>query len=86
MPFRGEVKNGVVIFQNSSAVPLPDGTLVEVTPLPSEAGNSVAVIVAMKGEPHLSQEDVAKVERAIGAGKRPTAAIDPFPEDTLKSI
>jgi hypothetical protein len=81
MTLRGQVKNGVVVFQNGSTVSLPDGTLVEVTPLPSEGGNSLAVIAAMEAEPHLSPEDVAELERAIAAGKRPAAAMDPFAND-----
>jgi hypothetical protein len=32
MTLQGKVENGVVVFQNGSA-PLPDGTLVEVTPV-----------------------------------------------------
>ena len=37
MSLHGRVENGVVVFQNGA--PLPDGTLVEVTPLqPDRAG------------------------------------------------
>jgi hypothetical protein len=36
MSLRGRVENGVVVFQ--SGPPLPDGTLVQVTPLPDRAG------------------------------------------------
>ena len=32
MILHGRVKNGVVVFQSGPAAPLPDGTLVEVTP------------------------------------------------------
>jgi hypothetical protein len=53
MTLHGRVENGVVVIQNAA---LPDGTLVEVTPLPYEAGNPLAVIAAMEAEPHLSTE------------------------------
>jgi hypothetical protein len=34
MTLQGRVENGVVVFQNGSgAAPLPDGTIVEVTPV-----------------------------------------------------
>jgi hypothetical protein len=76
----GLVKDGVVVLQNG--VTLPDGTLVQVTPLSYQAGNAVAVIAAMDAEPHLSGEDIAELQRAIADGKRPAPAIDPFPQDT----
>ena len=76
MTIRGRVKNGVVILQN--APPLADGTLVQVTPLPEVAGNSLSLIAAMKAEPRLTSEDIAELQRAIAAGKRPAAPLDPF--------
>jgi hypothetical protein len=79
MAFHGRVENGVVVFQNGAAP--PDGTLVEVMPLTFEAGNPLAVIAAMEAEPHLSADDVAELERALAAGKRPAAALDLFPQD-----
>jgi hypothetical protein len=54
--------------------------LVEVTPLPHEARNPLALIAAMEAEPHLSPEDIAELERAIAAGQRPAPKIDPFGE------
>ena len=80
MTLHGSVKNGVIVLHNGDA--LPDGTLVQVTPLPHQAGNPLAVIAAMEAEPHLSPEDVAELERALAAGKRPAASIDPFAQDT----
>jgi hypothetical protein len=80
MTVHGQVKNGVVVLQNGAT--LPDGTLVEVTPLSFEAGNPMAVIAAMEAEPHLSAEDIAELQHAIAAGRRPAAAIDPFAQDT----
>ncbi len=80
MTLHARVENGVVVFQNGTV--LPDGTLVEVRPLPYQAGDPLAVIAAMEAEPHLSPEDVAELQRAIAAGKRPAAAIDPFAQDT----
>jgi hypothetical protein len=83
MTLHGRVKNGVVVLHNGDA--LPEGTLVQVTPLDHEAGNPLAVIAAMEAEPRLSAEDIAELRRAIAAGKRPAAAIDPFGADTAGS-
>jgi hypothetical protein len=76
MTIRGRVKNGVVVLQNPP--PLAEGTLVQVTPLPEVAGNSLALIAAMEAEPRLTSEDIAELQRAISAGKRPAAPLDPF--------
>jgi hypothetical protein len=78
MTLRGFVKNGVVVLDDGKS--LPDGTLVQVLTIPNEFGNSSALIAAMEAEPHLSPEDIAELERAIVAGKRPAAVIDPFPD------
>lgn len=79
MTLQGRVQNGVVVFHNGDL--LPDGTFVEVTPLHYEAGSAAALLAAMEAEPHLSQEDIVELERAIAAGKRPAATIDPFAQD-----
>jgi hypothetical protein len=76
MSLRGHVRNGVVVLNNGP--PPPEGTVVEVTPVADARGNSLAVIAAMEAEPHLSPDDMAELERAIAAGRRPAAAIDPF--------
>jgi hypothetical protein len=68
MTLRGRVENGVVVFQNGPAS-LPDGTLVEVTPVRYEAGSPAAVLAAMDGAPKVSQPDVAELERAVAAGR-----------------
>ena len=80
MTLHARVENGVIVLQNGAV--LPDGTLVEVRPLPYEVGDPLAVIAAMEAEPRLSTEDVAELQRAIAAGKRPAAALDPFAQDT----
>ena len=49
MSLQGHVKNGVVVLDDGTA--LPDGTLVQVTPLPYEVGNPLAVIAAMEAAP-----------------------------------
>jgi hypothetical protein len=79
MTLHGRVENGVVVFDNGAT--LPDGTPVQVTPMPDQASNASAVIAAMESEPHLTSDDIAELDRAIAAGKRPAAAIDPFPKD-----
>jgi hypothetical protein len=73
MSLQGRVKNGVVVLDNGTS--LPEGTVVQVTPLAHEPGDLVAVIAAMEAEPHLSLEDVAELQRAIATGKRPAAPI-----------
>lgn len=52
MAVHGRVKNGVVVLQNGAV--LPEGILVQVSPLPCEPGNPSALIAAMEAEPHLS--------------------------------
>jgi hypothetical protein len=79
MVARGRVLNGVVVLADEMT--LPEGTLVQVTPLSCEAGNPLAVIAAMEAEPRLSPDDIAELRLAIAAGKRPAAAIDPFRAD-----
>jgi hypothetical protein len=80
MILHGRVKDGVVVLQNGAT--LPDGTLVEITPLSGIGGNALALIAAMEAEPHLSAEDIAELQGAIAAGKRPAAPIHPFGQDT----
>jgi hypothetical protein len=80
MSVHGHVQNGVVVLNNG--VTLPEGTPVEVTPLPRAAGSALSVIAAMETEPHLSMEEIAELRGAIASGKRPAAAIDPFAQDT----
>jgi hypothetical protein len=80
MTLHGHVQNGTVVLHNGDF--LPDGTLVEVTPLAYEGGSPLAVIAAMEAEPHLSAQDIAELRRAIAAGKRPAAPLDPFARDT----
>jgi len=62
--FRGVMK-GQTLVELDSAVPLPDGTPVEVTPLRPKTGSPQAVLAAMEAEPKLTAEDVAELERAI---------------------
>ena len=79
--FRGVLKEQTLVILDEAA-PLPDGTLVEVRPLPAfEPGSPSAIIAAMEAEPHLSAEDVAELETAIAEGRRPPATIDPFGAD-----
>jgi hypothetical protein len=70
------VQHGVVVFENGAT--LPDGTWVQVTPMAYAAGDPLALIAAMEAEPHLCADDVAELQRAIAAGKRPAAPLDPF--------
>jgi hypothetical protein len=81
--FRGVMKGQTLVVLETAA-PLPDGTPVEVTPLAGDAGNAVAVLAAMAAAPHVSLDDVAELEKAIAAGRRPRANIDWFAQDTGK--
>lgn len=74
MTLHGYVQNGLIVLRNGAS--LPDGTLVQVTPLTNEAGNSLAVVAAMDSEPHLTAEVIAELRRAIASGKRPPIAFD----------
>jgi hypothetical protein len=77
--YRGVVRGGIVLLEKE--MPLTDGTEVLVTPVAGAPGSPAAILAPMEAEPHLSPEDVAELERAIAAGKRPAAAIDPFAND-----
>ena len=91
MTYQGRVENGVVVFQNGVAPPLPDGTLVEVVPVQSKVDMCSAIREAMQAEPHLSQEDIAELNRAI-APPHPLSEFvgmfkdDPRIEDWKKSM
>jgi len=78
MVVRGRVKNGVVVLENSAPA-LPEGSLVQVTPVKEGAGSPAAIMAAMDALPTVSREDVDELERAIEAGKQPRP-VDPFSE------
>lgn len=80
MTLRGQVKNGVVVFQSGAA--LPDGTLVVVTPLAGARGSPAAIIAAMENAPRVPTEWVDELERLIAQGKRPPTTTDPFADET----
>ena len=82
MTLHGYVQNGTIVLHNGAS--LPNGTLVQVTPLAHEAGDPMSVIAAMEAEPHLSPADVDELRRAIAGGKRAGAPIDPFAQDTAR--
>jgi hypothetical protein len=82
--FRGVMKGQTLVVLDQ-AVPLPDGTPVEVSPLHIESGSSDAVLAAVSAEPHVTGEDVAELTTAIRAGRRPATKIDPFAEDACNS-
>jgi hypothetical protein len=78
MAFHGRVKNGVIVPETGTPA-LPEGTLVQITPLPEGVGSPAAIITAMEALPRVSPEDVDELERAIEAGQRPRR-VDPFCE------
>jgi hypothetical protein len=67
MTLLGRVEKGVVVFQNGAA-PLPDGTLVEVTPVRHEAASPSPVPAALGPVHEVSQPDPAELERAVATG------------------
>jgi hypothetical protein len=71
--FRGILKGQTMVVLESAA-PLPDGTVMEVTPIRADVGTAAAVLAAMDAEPHVSREDVAELEAAIAAGRRTRAS------------
>ena len=79
MTLHGHIEKGVVVLHEGPC--LPDGTLVQVIPVSKMAGDPLAVIAAMEAQPHLAPEDIAELQRAIAAGKRPAPAIEPFAPD-----
>jgi hypothetical protein len=78
--FRGVMKGQTLVVLERAA-PLADGTVVEVTAVRAEVGSPAALLAAMKAEPHVSLEDVAELDRAIAAGQRPIAKINPFGDE-----
>jgi hypothetical protein len=77
--YRGIVKDGAIILADDSPM-MPDGTEVIVTPVVQPYDVGGAILAALEAGPRVSAEDVLELERAIEAGRRPRAKIDPFPE------
>jgi hypothetical protein len=70
MTLQGRVENGVVVFENGTGTnPLPDGTLVEVTPVRSRVSNPPALPAALGTAPEFSPEEVIEFERAVAEGR-----------------
>lgn len=71
MTLRGHVTNGVVVLQEGHSI--PEGTLVEVTPLLLKPGDPATVIAAMRSAPTIPPDWVDDLERLIAEGKNPPA-------------
>ena len=71
--YRGIVKGHTIVMDGK--VSLPEGTEVQVIPTPPEPGSAAAILAAMKAPPHLTEEDVDELERAIEAGRRPLSHV-----------
>lgn len=82
MSLQGHMENGMVVLHDGAS--LPDGTLVEVTPLAQKGDKPSTIIAAREAKLHLGAEDVAELQRAIMAGKRPAPPIDPFRRDSAR--
>jgi hypothetical protein len=87
MKLLGRVEKGVVVFQaGAGTAPLPDGTVVEVTPVRFEAGGPSAAFAGVEATPKVPQQEVAQSERAIAVGTRAAMTTDPFAEDTAGRV
>jgi hypothetical protein len=75
--YRGVVKGQTIVLLEKPTA-LADGTEVLVMLLPPEPGTPAAVLAAMEAEPHLSQEDIEELEKAIAQGRRRPAPVEPF--------
>ena len=78
MELEGVVHDGVIVPDDATA--LPEGTRVRITTRPGS--NAAALLAAIEGPPHVTAEDVAELQQAIVAGKRPAAPINPFGHDS----
>jgi hypothetical protein len=76
--YRGVVK-GQTIELLDQPTALEDGTEVLVMPLPPEPGTPAAGLAAMEAEPHLTQEDIEELEKAIAQGRRRPAPVERWP-------
>ena len=75
--YRGVVKGGAIVLDDG-VNPMPDGTEVIVTPIAAKRGTAAAILAAVNAGPRVSPEDIRELERAIEAGRRPLAVIEPF--------
>lgn len=70
MSLRGRVENGVVVFQNSAgAAPLPDGTVVDITPVRAEAGSPQVMSTAPREWKHLERRVGSSYQQLYVKGK-----------------
>ena len=75
MTYNGVVKGKTI--ELDQPLPYPEGQPVRVAvePLftPLDAGSPAAILKAMYDAPHLTEEDVAQLERAIEEGRLPVS-------------
>ena len=75
MTYKGVAKGKTI--ELDEPLPYPEGQPVRVAvePLitPLDAGSPAAILKAMYDAPHLTEEDVAQLERAIEEGKLPVS-------------
>ena len=81
MTFRGHFSNGVVVLPNAG---LPEGTLVDVTPVNDKArgASGAAILAAVEKLPKVPREWMDELEQAVAAGHRPPATPVVFPEES----
>jgi hypothetical protein len=80
MTLRGRVQNGVVLLPTAAG--LPEGTLVDVTPLADHAGTapSSAILASLENLPKVPPEWVDELARLIAEGRRPPSPPVVFPD------
>lgn len=79
--YRGVVRGGTVLLDE--AAPLPDGTVVVVTPAAAVEGRGspAALLAALGAAPPVPPEWVDELEQLIDQGRRPPTRVDPFPDE-----
>jgi hypothetical protein len=68
-------EHAIVLEEDASIL---NGSDAQVSSMASEPGSPATILAAMKSPPHLSEEDVAELERATEVGRRPLARLEPL--------
>lgn len=80
--YRGVMRGGNVVLDE--AAPLPDGTIVVVTPatpVSEDRGSPAALLAALRAAPPVPSEWVDELELFIDQGRRPPTRVAPFTDE-----
>ena len=77
--YHGIIQDGQVRLLDA-VPPLPEGTPVLVTALPTPSGSGAAVIAAVDAAPHVPAAWVDELEQLIRASEQPADRSSPFAE------